>query len=214
MTIPKRKRLLHALMRPWIQREIYECLTLDRHEAARLSPLARAGAPRREIRRIDRTELAQFSEVPEHGISRRFLEGIASRDDACFGAFVDGELASYVFLAANSPTAIDNWLRFRFADGWTYVYKAFTLPRWRGRRLLPLLLASAMAEMATQGGGRHGFVTLYIRGNEASRKAFERCGFQPRLQFPVWKLLSRPRRVSHAEDSAQFGIDLVSPQVS
>jgi len=204
------QRLLH----PLVQREVYECLSLDRQSASRPRAPAGAGSAGTDIRRIDRFELARFSGLPEYGISRRFLEGLASRDDACFGAFVDGELASYVFLAAKSPTAIDNWLQFHFADGWTYVYKAFTLPRWRGRRLLPLLLASAMAEVATQSGGRHGFVTLYIRGNEASRKAFERCGFQPRLRFPVWKVLSRPRRVSHADDSAQFGIDLASPQVS
>ena len=131
---------------------------------------------------------------------------------------MEGELASYVFFAAQSPTAIDHWLNFQFPAGWTYVYKAFTLPRWRGKRLLPRLLARAMLEPAAaqNWGGGQGLVTLYIRGNESSRKAFARCGFQPRLEFPVWKLLSRPRRVSHADQSknAPFAIELASAQVS
>ena len=211
------KDFLRALLRPWIRREVYECLTLDRQSACRLGSPTGAGPSAAQVRAIERTELAGFSAIPEYSISRRFLEGLEARADRCFGAFIDGELASYAFFAPQSPTAIDESLRFEFAEGWTYVYKCFTLPRWRGRRLLPLVLASAMAELAATGSrSTRGFVTLVVRGNHASRKSLERCGFEPRLDFPVWRVLSRPCRIGAGEErrNRQFLIDVASPQVS
>ena len=214
---PMPKPLLRALLRPWIRREVYECLTLDRQSACRLGLPAPAAPSGTQIRAIERTELDRLSAVPQYSISRRFLVGIAARADRGFGAFVDGELASYAFFAPQSPTAIDESLRFEFAAGWTYVYKCFTLPRWRGQRLLPLVLASAMAELTDSGArSTRGFVTLVVRGNQASRKSLERCGFEPRLDFPVWRVLSRPCHIGAGEErrNGPFLIDVASAQLS
>ena len=172
-------------MRPLLGREVYECLTLDwpAGQQAGASP-SDSGM---QIRAVDRTELQRLSADAACGISQKFLRGIERTPDLCFGAF-DGEaLVSYVFLAPASPIAIDARLQFAFPAGWIYVYKAFTRPAWRGKRLLHQVLAHGMGRL-----GPHRFVTLVVAGNQASRNAFERCGFRPAQRFPVWRLLSRP----------------------
>ena len=136
---------------------------------------------------MERSELARLSAAGFSGISQKFLRGIERTPDVCFGAFAGEALVSYVFLAPASPIAIDARLQFAFPADWIYVYKAFTRPAWRGKRLLHQVLVHGMGRL-----GPHRFVTLVVAGNQASRKAFERCGFRPAQRFPVWRVLSRP----------------------
>lgn len=180
------KRILR-LLGSLLDRQVYECLTLDwpAGQHVGLPPVPRT--PGVQIRAVDRAELARLSADATCGISRKFLRGIERSPDLCFGAFAGEVLASYVFLAPASPVAIDERLQFEFPADWIYVYKAFTRPAWRGKRLLHQVLADSMA-----GLGPHRFVTLVVSGNRASRKAFERCGFRPAQRFPVWRVLSRP----------------------
>jgi len=136
---------------------------------------------------VERSELARLSAAGFSGISQKFLGGIERTPDVCFGAFAGEALVSYVFFAPASPIPIDARLQFAFPADWIYVYKAFTEPAWRGKRLLHQVLTHAMTRL-----GPHRFVTLVVAGNQASRKAFERCGFRPAQRFPVWRVLSRP----------------------
>lgn len=172
-------------MRRLLGREVYECLTLGWPGG----PEAGAGSPDSgvRIRAVDRTELARLSDDAACGISQKFLCGIERMPDLCFGAFAGEALVSYVFFAPASPIAIDARLQFEFPADWIYVYKAFTRPDWRGKRLLQQVFVQGMSDL-----GPHRFVTLVVAGNQASRKALERCGFQPMQRFPVWRVLSRP----------------------
>lgn len=176
---------LRRAVRALFGREVYECLTVDwpaEQEAAASFPTSGV-----QIRAVQRSELARLSAAGFSGISRKFLRGIAGTPDLCFGAFAGEALVSYVFFAPASPIAIDARLQFSFPAGWIYVYKAFTQPAWRGKRLLHQVLAHAMTRL-----GPHRFVTLVVAGNQASRKAFERCGFRPTQRFPVCRVFSRP----------------------
>ena len=178
------------VVRALFGREVYECLTMDwPGEEQR----AAAGLPPSDvqIRAVERSELARLSAAGFSGISQKFLRGIEGAPDVCFGAFAGEALVCYVFFAPASPIAIDARLQFAFPADWIYVYKAFTQPAWRGKRLLHQVLKHAMARL-----GPHRFVTLVIAGNQASRKAFERCGFRPVQRFPVWRVLSRPVHVA------------------
>jgi hypothetical protein len=171
-------------MRPLLGREVYECLTLEwpGGQAAGTSPSDAA----MQIRAVDRTELSRLSADAACGISQVFLRGIERTPDLCFGAFAGEALVSYVFLAPASPIAIDARLQFAFPADWIYVYKAFTRPAWRGKRLLHQVLMHGMGCL-----GPRRFVTLVVAGNQASRRAFERCGFRSAQRFPVWRVLSR-----------------------
>lgn len=184
----------YPLLRPWITRNIYQCLTLGADRAAQLRPEAPAIEAPVEVRPVARRELAALSAERRYEISGKFLAGIGRRADTCLGAFVDGELASYAFVAVDSPTAIDGKLCFRFPAGWLYIYKVFTLPKWRGRRLAPLLLQSGLPSIERwlpYARAPAGFVTLALSHNRASLHAFARCGFAPTLEFPVWRILSQ-----------------------
>jgi RimJ/RimL family protein N-acetyltransferase len=194
------KRILRTLVHPLVHREVYECLTLNWHGAPGPRP-ATGAATETQVREVARADLVRFSVDPALGLSPNFLRTIHQRNDHCFAAFVGDAVASYVFFAPTSPTAIDCRLSFQFPDGWLYVYKAFTVPAWRGKRLLPHLLLEAMRHL-----NRRDFVTLVVSENHGSRRAFERCGFQPRERFPVWRILSRPVRVALPGDSG-FCID-------
>jgi RimJ/RimL family protein N-acetyltransferase len=194
------KRILRTLVHPLVHREVYECLTLHWHGASELRP-ATGAASGAQVREVERAELARWSGDPALGISAKFLRTIDERNDHCFAAFVGDTVASYVFFAPTSPTAIDRHLRFQFPDGWLYVYKALTVPAWRGKRLLPHLLLEAMRHL-----NRPDFVTLVVSENHGSRRAFERSGFRVRERFPVWRILSRPLRASISGHSS-FGID-------
>lgn len=176
---------LGRAVRVLLGREVYECLTVDWR--ADQGAAASVPAPGVQIRAVERSELARLSAAGLSGISQKFLRGIDRTPDACFGAFAGEALVSYVFFAPASPIAIDARLQFAFPADWIYVYKAFTQPAWRGKRLLHQVLTHAMTRM-----GPHRFVTLVVAGNQASRKAFERCGFRPTQRFPVWRVLSRP----------------------
>ena len=202
-----RKRILRTLVHPLVHREVYECLTLAWQGAAELQP-ATGAATATQVREVERAELARLSADTALGISREFVRTINERNDHCFAAFVGDTVASYVFFARTSPTAIDRHLSFQFPEGWLYVYKAFTVPAWRGKRLLPHLLHEAMRRL-----DRRDFVTLVVAGNHGSRRAFERCGFRARERFPVWRLLSRPVRVAISGNSS-FGIDAGSPPLA
>jgi hypothetical protein len=194
------KRILRTLVHPLVRREVYECLTLNRHGAPELRP-ATGATTEVQVREVERTDLVRFSGDPALGISPKFLRTVDERNDHCFAAFVGDALASYVFFAPTSPTAIDRHLSFEFPDGWLYVYKAFTMPAWRGKRLLPHLLLEAMRCL-----NRRDFVTLVMSENHGSRRAFERCGFRTRERFPVWRVLSRPVGIA-TPGSASFCIN-------
>jgi RimJ/RimL family protein N-acetyltransferase len=192
---------LRALLRPLFARQVYQCLTLDWNQALQPRTEVTERTPPVEVRPLERAELARLSADHAYGISPEFLDGIARRDDRCFGAFCGDELASYAFFAQAAPTAIDRELRFSFPAQWIYLYKCFTVPAWRGRRLLPLVVYRAFPQLqAWRREESGGFVTLVLTENHASLRAIERCGFRKGPQFPVWRLgSSRPRLGGPAE---------------
>jgi GNAT superfamily N-acetyltransferase len=184
-----RKRIFRALVRPLVDRQVYECLTLN--WPATVRPSSGEPAAGVEVKELQHAELARLRSISALEVSEKFVRSLAPRPDRCFGAFVGDALVSYVFFAPASPTAIDEHLRFQFPRGWIYVYKAFTLPAWRGKRLLPHLLIEAMSHLQ-----QRQFVTLVVSENRNSRKAFEHCGFQLIERFPVWRVMSRPVRLT------------------
>lgn len=199
------RRLAKRLLAPLAWRETYRCLRLPWPEPA----TAVASAPF-EVRVLDRSDLARYSREALYGISARFLDGIAARDDLCVAALSGNQLVSYRFFAAQ-PTDIDAHLRFHFPPGWVYAYKAFTHPAWRGRRLHRQVFLRSLPEVSRWLPGSRaplGFVTLVLSDNDASAKALARVGFEPFASFSVFRVLSRPRLVEPADEAMEFRITL------
>jgi hypothetical protein len=199
------RRLARRLLAPLAWRETYRCLRLPWPELV----AAVAPAPF-EVRVLDRPDLARYSREALYGISPRFLDGIAGRDDLCVAAFSGSQLVSYRFFALQ-PTDIDAHLRFHFPPGWIYAYKAFTHPAWRGRRLHREVFLRSLSEVRRwlpDSRAPLGFVTLVLSDNEASAKALARVGFEPFTSFSVLRVLSRPRLVEPADEAMEFRITL------
>jgi hypothetical protein len=209
------RRIAKRSLAPLLWRQTYRCLRLPWKQAEAAAPAASEPAIPIEIRHLHHAELARYGREPEYEISAPFIDEIAQRDDLCFGAFVDGKLASYRFFALQ-PTAIDRYLRFHFPARWIYAYKAFTLPSWRGKRLhRELFLGSLPALRGSLQGLREplGFVTLVVSDNRPSLKAMMRLGFSPFESFSMLKVFSRPHLVSPSGDEAgPFCIQLTKDQ--
>lgn len=191
-------RAAKRLLGPLIWRETYRCLTLP-WDRARALP-AQASGPAREVdvRLLEREDLRRYSRESAYEISAAFVDGLAGRDDLCFGAFAAGRLAAYRFFALR-PTAIDAHLRFCFPPRWIYAYKAFTLPAWRGNRLHRELFVRSLPELGRWLGGLEpplGFVTLVMSDNRSSAAALGRLGFAPVASFSVLRVRRRPRVIA------------------
>jgi hypothetical protein len=208
------RRLAKRVLARWVWLETYRCLRLPWDEA---QAAADDAAPQAlEFRPVERSELLGYGARGEHDFSPPFLQGLASRDDLCYGAFASGQLVAYCFFAV-MPTAIDAQLRFHFPERWIYVYKAFTHPSWRGRRLQPRLFVRALPQVGQWAKGMReplGFVTLVAGDNTPSLSAFARIGFVRFETFPVLRLRSRPRvlRSAAGDDAKAFYIEAAAAQ--
>lgn len=191
-------RAAKRLLGPLIWRETYRCLALPWDRAGALAAQTKGAAPELQVRLLEREDLRRTSRDSAYEISAAFLDGIAGRDDLCFGAFVDGRLAAYRFFALQ-PTAIDAHLRFHFPPRWIYAYKAYTLPAWRGKRVHRELFVRSLPELGRRLGGLEaplGFVTLVMSDNRSSATALGRLGFGLVDSFSVLRVRTRPRVVT------------------
>ena len=191
-------RAAKRLLGPLIWRETYRCLTLPWGQAQALAAQTSGPAREAEVRLLEREDLRRYSQESAYEISAAFVDGIAGRDDLCFGAFVDGRLAAYRFFALR-PTAIDGHLLFDYPPRWVYAYKAFTLPAWRGNRLHRELFVRSLPKLGRWFGGLErplGFVTLVMSDNRSSAAALRRLGFSPVDSFSVLRVRLRPRVIA------------------
>lgn len=90
-------------------------------------------------RMLERDELVAFSRDPSLGFSESFVAQAYARGDVCFGYLDGGTLVAYTWIGTQPmPTAPGLWVR--FGDGYSYSYKALTLPSHRGRHLQECLV--------------------------------------------------------------------------
>lgn len=204
------RRLAKRAFGRWVWRETYRCLRLPWSQAQSAAAAVDAPVVPVEVRPLERSELALYGREGGYDFSPQFLRGIVPRDDLCVAAFAGGKLVSYCVFAVE-PTAIDACLRFHFPPRWIYVYKAFTHPGCRGRRLQQQVFLRGLPEVEQWLGGLHpplGFVTLVMTDNAPSFSAFVRLGFKPFESFSVLRVRSRPRRISPpAKESSEFYVE-------
>ena len=205
-------RRLRSRIAPWIEWQSYQCLTLSWRKAQFARAALTEPPVPLELRRLHRSDLLRLAGDPVYDFSLRFLQGLESRDDPCFAAFAGGELVSYGFFSA-APTDIDEYLRFHFPIRWLYVYKGFTHPAWRGRRLRPFVLLNALPALLEWLGPVSepvGLVTLVLSNNHSSLNALNRIGFSLETQFPMLRIRERPWLISlPPEEQEDFYIEKI-----
>ncbi|WP_226738548.1 GNAT family N-acetyltransferase [Microvirga lenta] len=122
-----------------------------------------------ELKRLSRAD-------PSLELDEEFLSGAFARGDRCFAFIQDGILGAYAWYAVG-PTPIQDSLTAVFGPGYVYMYKAFTAPAFRGRRLYGMGIARAMQALLEQQGFK-GLVSCVQSHNRPSQKGLRRIGFR------------------------------------
>lgn len=126
---------------------------------------------------VPRDAVRAFAADPANDLSPQFVERALARGDQCFAIRDRDALASYSWYALR-PTGIDvPDVLLHFERGWVYMYKGFTHPRYRGRRLYSHGITLALSHYLAR--GQFGLVAYVESTNFDSLKSSRRTGFQP-----------------------------------
>lgn len=104
-----------------------------------------------------------------------FIDQALARGDRCYGAFDGDILASYGWYSIR-PTPVNRELTLHFDPSYAYMYKGYTLPAYRGRRLHGIGMARAMKAHVDE--GLEGLVSYVKSSNYASLKSCYRLGYE------------------------------------
>jgi RimJ/RimL family protein N-acetyltransferase len=108
-------------------------------------------------------------------MDHRFVAAALARGDRCFGTLSGDTVTSYAWYSTRA-TPIGDGLWLEFAEEHAYMYKAFTVPEHRGRRLHGAGVSRALALYAAS--GYRGLVCYIDADNFASLRAHRRIGFR------------------------------------
>jgi hypothetical protein len=116
----------------------------------------------------------RYSRDPEAKFSEKFLNAALARGDRCF-AIRDGEvLAAYAWYSTRITPIDVPQLGVSFSKDYVYMYKAFTCPDYRGRRLHAMVKSQALGRYRAL--GYRGIVSYVEASNLNSLKSVFRMG--------------------------------------
>lgn len=119
--------------------------------------------------------LAAAERDPSLELSAAFICDAVARGDRCYAIWARDRLVSYGWYS-NRPTDIGDGLTLRFNPRFTYMYKGYTTPDFRGRRLHGIGMARALVGLTATGA--LGLVSYVERTNIASLRSVYRLGFR------------------------------------
>jgi len=131
-----------------------------------------------EIRRQEE----QIGEDPED-VNRAFAAGVEA-----FGT-LNGELITSSLWISPLPPSLSDEFTLEFEGRLAYLFKAVTLPEFRGLGLMPCVLRAALANCASR--GYRGAVACIDTANRPSWKAFRSAGFKTIATFRFAKVFGR-----------------------
>jgi hypothetical protein len=110
-----------------------------------------------------------------HELSSDFLREASVRGDRCYALFDGDALASYGWYS-EKPSPIDDHFVLHFDPAYTYMYKGYTLPAYRGRRLHAVGMCRALRVFA--GESKTGLISYVEANNFASLRSVARMGYR------------------------------------
>ena len=90
------------------------------------------------IRRVEEADYEALAKDADTRLTQDFLRQASARGDVCIGYFDEDTLVSYFWCSFTSAPA-EHGLWVGVPQNCSYAYKAYTLPNYRGRRLLERL---------------------------------------------------------------------------
>jgi hypothetical protein len=124
---------------------------------------------------ISRGELDEFADRREWELSREFLDLAYGKDDQCYGFFRNRVLAAYQWYATTPTPTGWRGLIASFPRDYVYMYKGFTHPDHRGRRLYPSGVTAALRHYLAS--GYKGILSIVESNNFASLNSCYRMGY-------------------------------------
>jgi len=125
---------------------------------------------------LDEKMLREFARDPGNDMPASFLEEALSKDDECYGILAGGALAAYGWYS-RGPTRIDPPdLVLYPGHRYVYMYKGFTHPNHRGRRLHAIGMTQALQHYLAR--GFKGFVSYVESNNFNSLHSVIRMGYE------------------------------------
>lgn len=128
-----------------------------------------------EGRFVSVEQLWKYSQDEIYEMPPGFLNTALARGDRCYALFEGDTLAGYGWYST-LPTALDDHFVLHFDPVWTYMYKGYTLPSYRGKRLHALGMCSALQALTRE--GRKGLISCAASNNFASLRSVDRIGYR------------------------------------
>jgi ribosomal protein S18 acetylase RimI-like enzyme len=154
--------------------------------------------------------LADAVAGPEFDLAADFLAGAAAKGDLCVALLDADGLAAYTWYSRRA-TAIDcPDLVLRFDPRYVYMYKGFTHPRFRGRRLYPVAVTQALQFWRER--GFQGLLCYVEAHNLSSRRSAEITGWHKAGSIVLFCLRGR-NFIFHGGGCRAAGVS-VGPQAS
>lgn len=159
---------------------------------------------------LDEAALRRYARVPGCELDDAFLTAALAKGDRCWALVhapgaPEERLAMYGWYA-RTPTPIHADLALRFDPAWAYMYKGWTHPDFRGRRLHAIGMAQAVVALTAE--GCRGLVSQVERNNFSSLKSVARLGYVNVGRLRGYRLRGRWRLTADA-GCRPYGLELV-----
>jgi hypothetical protein len=139
--------------------------------------------------RLEYPELLHLAKTPEYELSADFLEAVMAKGDDCYAIFDGPVLANYGWYS-RKPTLMDNKdILVQFNPCYVYMYKGFTLDRYRGQRLHAISKTRALAEYLAK--DCKGMLSYVESNNFNSLKSSYRMGAVDCGRFSVLRIAGK-----------------------
>lgn len=130
------------------------------------APPQKTNLPDPTFRFLDESEIEKVAALPESRLTEEEARRKFERNQLCFGALLDGDLAACVWVELNEMDF--DPCRRKLADNEAYLFGARTARRWRGHDLSPLMRRLIYKELA-QRGRTHCYSISYVFNTPAIR---------------------------------------------
>jgi hypothetical protein len=150
--------------------KVFHCMKLDTVKSEFLTP---PEGYRGML--LNSEQLSPYAKLSEYELPQAFVDEACAKGDQCYGLFEGDILAAYQWYTTKATDSGWRGIIVNFNDHYVYMYKAFTHPDHRGRRLYPISVTAMLAASLLR--GYKGLLCLVESNNFASLKSCYRMGF-------------------------------------
>jgi GNAT superfamily N-acetyltransferase len=105
-----------------------------------------------EHRLLTADDIRSIAADPAYDLEPFMADRVADGDAICFGVFDGPRLVNYSWYTLNAVDADDTLgMKMSFSDDTAYIFKVFTHPDYRGRRIHSLAVLRAFEELSARG---------------------------------------------------------------